>query len=105
MTQSVPQTIAKCKKKIQCIYGSPAPRIRALWEGLKTTRHRKVLGDNIRTHRRNRKWSQEVLAEKADLHRNYIGDVERGEENVSVDTLAKIAEALGVSIIDLFRGL
>jgi transcriptional regulator with XRE-family HTH domain len=71
----------------------------------KIAQHRKVLGENIRTHRRNLKWSQEKLAEKADLHHNYIGDIERGEENVSVDALARIAAALKVRLSDLVRGV
>jgi transcriptional regulator with XRE-family HTH domain len=49
------------------------------------------------------KWSQEKLAEKADLHRNYIGDIERGEENVSIDALRRIATALKVRLSDLVR--
>lgn len=47
------------------------------------------------------KWSQEKLAEKSDLHRNYIGDIERGEENVSIDALMRIAAALKISITDI----
>jgi transcriptional regulator with XRE-family HTH domain len=70
---------------------------------VKTLKHRKVLGENIRTHRRRLKWSQEKLAERSDLHRNYIGDIERGEENVSVDALRRIAAALKVQLSDLTR--
>jgi len=66
-------------------------------------KYRKILGENIRTHRRNMGWSQEKLAEKSDLHHNYIGDIERGEENVSVDALRRIAVALGVRLTDLVR--
>ncbi len=71
---------------------------------VKIPKHRKVLGGNIRTYRRRLKWSQEKLAEKADLHRNYIGDIERGEENVSVDALSRIASALNARLSDLVRG-
>lgn len=71
----------------------------------KIPKYRKVLGENIRTHRRNVGLSQEKLAEKSDLHRNYIGDIERGEENVSVDTLIRIATSLNVSLSDLVRGV
>lgn len=71
----------------------------------KIPKHRIVLGENIRTFRRNLKWSQEKLAEKAELHHNYIGDIERGEENVSTDTLMRIAAALKVSISDLVKGM
>ena len=51
------------------------------------------------------KWSQEKLAEQADLHHNYIGDIERGEENVSVDALMRIATALKIQLNDLTRGI
>lgn len=71
----------------------------------KIPKYRKVLGDNIRTHRRQLGWSQIKLAEKADLHHNYIGDIERGEENVSVDTLMRIAKALGIPLEGLLRGI
>ncbi|HEV2691812.1 MAG TPA: helix-turn-helix transcriptional regulator [Verrucomicrobiae bacterium] len=68
-------------------------------------KYRKVLGENIRTCRRAMKWSQEKLAEKSDLHHNYIGDIERGEENVSVDALRRIAVALNVQLSDLVRNV
>ena len=68
-------------------------------------KYRKVLGDNIRKYRQNLQWSQEKLAEKADLHRNYIGDIERGEENVSVDALMRIVTALKVRLSDLVQGI
>ena len=68
---------------------------------VKIPRHRKILGENIRAYRQNLKWSQEKLAEKSDLHHNYIGDIERGEENVSVDALMRIATALKVRLGDL----
>lgn len=55
--------------------------------------------------RRNLKLSQEKLAERAELHHNYIGDIERGEENVSLDTLVRIAAAMKVSVSDLVRGV
>ena len=45
--------------------------------------------------------SQERLAEKADLNSKYIGEVERGGMNISVDALARIAQALGVRVRDL----
>jgi transcriptional regulator with XRE-family HTH domain len=51
------------------------------------------------------KWSQEKLAEKSDLHHNYIGDIERGEENVSVDALKRIATAMKIDLGDLVRGV
>ncbi len=56
------------------------------------------LGRNIRLLRAERGWSQEVLAELAGLHRNYIGHVERGEFNISITQLVKIARAFGVRL-------
>jgi transcriptional regulator with XRE-family HTH domain len=72
---------------------------------VKIPKYRKILGENIRTHRRNIGWSQEKLAEKSDLHHNYIGDIERGEENVSVDTLMRIAKAMNVNLGELVAGV
>lgn len=46
--------------------------------------------------------SQEQLAELADLHRTYVGSVERGERNVSLDAITALAEALGCEVRDLF---
>lgn len=80
-----------------------SPRFR--YEVVKIPKYRKILGEHIRTHRRNRQWSQEKLAEKSDLHHNYIGDIERGEENVSVDALMRIANALKVSLGDLVKDI
>ncbi|MHB8348577.1 MAG: helix-turn-helix domain-containing protein [Acidiferrobacterales bacterium] len=54
------------------------------------------LGRRVRVLRAERGWSQEVLAELAGLHRNYIGHVERGEIHVSVVQLARIAQAFGL---------
>ena len=72
---------------------------------VKIPKYRNILGENIRAHRRSLKWSQEQLAEKAELHHNYIGDIERGEENVSVDALMRIAGAMKVRLSDLVRGI
>ena len=63
---------------------------------------RKQLAQNIRQYRVARNLSQENLAEKADLHRTYIGSVERGERNISVNNIERIARALDIEIIELF---
>jgi XRE family transcriptional regulator, regulator of sulfur utilization len=58
--------------------------------------HRKVVGETIRLIRKGEGMSMETLAEKANLHHNYIGEIERGEKAASIDTLVKIAKALRV---------
>jgi transcriptional regulator with XRE-family HTH domain len=65
-------------------------------------KHRRALGGQVRLYRKLARLTQERLAEKADLDTSYISDIERGEENVSVDALAKIAAALSVKLKDLF---
>lgn len=60
------------------------------------------VGLNIRKIREDRGISQEKLAELADLHRAYIGQIERGEKNIGLKNLEKIAKALSVKIKDLF---
>lgn len=63
---------------------------------------RVLVGERIRKLRKERGWSQEELGEKADLHHTYVGAVERGEKNASIDTLEKIATAFNIEILDLF---
>jgi transcriptional regulator with XRE-family HTH domain len=57
---------------------------------------RKILAQNIRLARTSRGWSQETLAELSNLHRTYIGAVERGEISTGLDTLERIAGAFDV---------
>jgi transcriptional regulator with XRE-family HTH domain len=57
-----------------------------------------MLGRTIREFRDRRKVSQEKLAELADLHHNYIGELERGEKAASIDVLVKIAKALRIRV-------
>jgi transcriptional regulator with XRE-family HTH domain len=45
--------------------------------------------------------SQEALAEGAGLHRTYVGGIERGERNVSIDNIERIARALDLDVVDL----
>jgi len=54
----------------------------------------KRVGLNIRKCREKKGWSQEQLAFEADLHRAYIGQIERGEKNIGLTNLEKIAKAL-----------
>jgi transcriptional regulator with XRE-family HTH domain len=60
-----------------------------------------LLGQRVRTLRTNRGWSQEDLAERCGRHFTYIGRIERGEQNVTVEVLNDVASALSVSIGDL----
>lgn len=65
----------------------------------------KALGETIRSERKKAGLSQERLAEKADLNRNYIGEIERAEKKITLETLWKIAKVLGVRLRDLVAGL
>lgn len=61
----------------------------------------KRVGINIRKYRDKKGWSQEQLAFEADLHRAYIGQIERGEKNIGLINLEKIAKALNVTLKNL----
>lgn len=62
---------------------------------------RQIFARNLRQKRVEKKLSQESLAAICGLHRTYIGSVERGERNISIDNMAKIALALDCSLKDL----
>ncbi|MFZ5540880.1 MAG: helix-turn-helix transcriptional regulator [Pseudomonadota bacterium] len=59
--------------------------------------------NGLREARRRAGLSQEALAELAGLHRTYVGSIERGERNVSIDNMERLAAALGRDIIDLLK--
>jgi transcriptional regulator with XRE-family HTH domain len=61
----------------------------------------RVVGEAVRVRRKKAGLSQEQLAEKADLTRNYIGDIERAEKKITLETLAKLAKALKCRVRDL----
>ena len=67
----------------------PSPTIRA------------ILANNLLTFRKKHGFSQEELADLCDLHRTYIGSVEREERNASLSTLEVLAQALNVSVPEL----
>jgi len=60
-------------------------------------------GNRIRDIRMQRGLSQEQLAFKANLHRTYIGMIERAEKNITLENICKIAKALDIKIADLLR--
>ena len=62
-----------------------------------------LFGENVRKFRRLLNISQEELAHKADLHRTYIGMIERAEKNITLVNIEKIANALEVKIEDLLK--
>ncbi|MCJ7675940.1 MAG: helix-turn-helix domain-containing protein [Sedimentisphaerales bacterium] len=62
---------------------------------------KKEIGIKIRTFREQRGLTQEKLGAIADMHRAYIGHIERGEKNITIDNLQRIAKALRVGIKDL----
>ncbi len=61
-------------------------------------------GSRVRDLRKKRGWTQEQLAEAAGRHWTYIGGIERGERNITLQVVADIARALDVDIKELFRG-
>ena len=68
---------------------------------MKTNNILRKFGNKVKTLRLEKGWTQEELARRADLHRTYIGSIERYERNVSLLNVARIAKALSVNIKDL----
>lgn len=65
----------------------------------------RMLGERIRQLRVSKGFSQEHLADIAEVHRTYIGMIERGEKNITFLSACKIADALGISLSQIFEGL
>ncbi len=65
----------------------------------------KSFGRRLRQLRQERGWSQEELSTRADISKNYIGEIERGENNVSIHYIARLAAALSVTMEEIFHGL
>lgn len=64
-------------------------------------RNREVLAQRLRVLRFIRGWSQEQLAEVSGLHRTYVSAIERGRCNLSLASMTKLADALGVTVVEL----
>ena len=62
-----------------------------------------AFGSAVRKLRTERGVSQEALADAAGIHRTYIGDVERGTRNISIQNMCRIADALGLRLSELVR--
>lgn len=67
------------------------------------TSARMIFAKNLRKARKERGVSQEELADLAGLHRTYVGSVERGERNVSIDNMECLAFALKRPLVDLLK--
>jgi transcriptional regulator with XRE-family HTH domain len=65
--------------------------------------HRQILGKKVRAYRQNAEMSQEQLAEKSALSYKYLGEVERGVVNISLDSMVRIAKALKIQVHDLTK--
>ena len=65
----------------------------------------KTLGNRLRSYRIRLKLSQEEVAERAELHPTYIGQLERGEKNATLSSVARVAQALDVSLETLFENI
>ena len=66
---------------------------------------RVALGERIRALRKAAGFSQESFADRVGIHRTYGGELERGEANVTLENLVKVASALGITLSDLFHGV
>lgn len=64
-----------------------------------------IIGNRIRSYRKIKGLSQEKLSELASCHPTYIGQLERGEKNATIESIEKIAEALNISLSQLFDKL
>ena len=65
----------------------------------------KIIGQRIRNYRTQKGLSQEKLAELAGCHPTYIGQLERGEKNATLESVEKIASAMDISLSELFEKL
>ena len=65
---------------------------------------REKFGKQVRRYRKAMDWSQEKLAAETGLDRTYIGGVERGQRNIALLNIQKIADAFGIQVQELFKG-
>jgi XRE family transcriptional regulator, regulator of sulfur utilization len=75
------------------------PRIGAVQE------LKKKIGNRVRELRVKQGWSQEEFADRCEIHRGHMGQIERGEKNVSIATLVKIGKGLGMTVSAILDGV
>jgi XRE family transcriptional regulator, regulator of sulfur utilization len=63
------------------------------------------LGERVRQLREERGWSQESFAHEGSLGRSFAGSIERGEKDIRLSTLVKLAKTLGISLSQLLKGI
>jgi len=68
-----------------------------------TLKARKIFARKLKELRVEKGLSQEELADMSGLHRTYVGSVERGERNISIDNMERLADALNIQIMDLLN--
>jgi transcriptional regulator with XRE-family HTH domain len=68
-------------------------------------RHRQIIGEAIRFHRKEAGFTQEALAEQAALNPKYLGEIERGEKIISIEALLRIAKVVKTPIREFFQNL
>jgi transcriptional regulator with XRE-family HTH domain len=66
---------------------------------------KRQFGQTVKTLRSKSHLSQEELAHRCGIHPTYLSGIERGKRNVALENIRRIAEGLGVSLVDLFRNL
>jgi transcriptional regulator with XRE-family HTH domain len=65
----------------------------------------KKIGNRIRSLRSKRGWSQEEFADRCKIHRGHMGQIERGEKNLSIQTLVKVGKGLDMTVSALLKGV
>ncbi|HET6844924.1 MAG TPA: helix-turn-helix transcriptional regulator [Candidatus Angelobacter sp.] len=65
----------------------------------------KKIGDRVRELRLKRGWSQEEFADTCGIHRGHMGQIERGEKDVTISTLQKLSKGLGITVSAMLKGV
>lgn len=104
MLPTVPIYHKNCEKryKEKLVYQS---HLSYLWAMQTISATHKRLGNRIKELRKEKNMTQEDLAFKVSVDRSYMGFVERGEKNPTLDKLIKIAQSLSVSLSELFKSI